>query len=466
MNLIRKDPRHPKYNEFHDGEHEYNPLAMKGGGRKSIAFSGKALASGLELVVAAVAVVVVVAVLAGLSVSTSPVSITHDSAVINVSVHDNSDGLPVTYTLLPDDDSGNIVAQGLLEGDSSTLRFTGLTEKTAYVLTYHAPNDEGLAQIGEFRFTTGSLPVNQPTQPPTTPEPTTQPPTTPEPTTQPPTTPEPTTQPPTTPEPTTVPPTTPEPTTPPPTTPKPTTPPPTTPEPTTPPPTTPEPTTPPVKEPTALTPEVTNVTFIPANSGEEAQAYYDIEQRFPFANIPSENFDISVGGDAKEYGFETVVEGDTLYVYVYSYNTIAGQSMSTEVTVVWDTGETCTGSNSIIVPMLGTAELTVTKNNADGSYTFNIVLNADPDSEPMSCIALLYSQGLSGDSLDNGISLNLVRQADGTYTASYTTVMDTVAGPFTSFVSVSGIWEAAGSVSEATTPPSVYAYFDYVPAEL
>lgn len=221
-----------------------------------------------------------------------------------------------------------------------------------------------------------------------------------------------------------------------------------------------------MKEPTALTPEVTNVTFIPAESGEEAQAYYDIEQRFPFANIPSENFDISVGGDAKEYGFETMVDGDTLYVYVYAFNVVAGQSLSTEVTVIWDTGETCTGSNTVAVPMLGTAELTVTKNNADGSYTFNIVLNVEPDSEPMSCIALLYSQGLGGDSLDNGISLNLVRQADGTYTASYTTVMDTVAGPFTSFVSVSGIWKAAGSVSEATTPPSVYAYFDYVPAEL
>ncbi|MGM9601989.1 MAG: hypothetical protein ACI3W5_10495, partial [Faecousia sp.] len=243
-----------------------------------------------------------------------------------------------------------------------------------------------------------------------------------------------------------------------------------TPEPTTPPPTTPEPTTPPptepVNEPTALTAEVTNVTFIPADSGEEAQAYYDIEQRFPFANIPSENFDISVGGDAKEYGFETIVDGDTLYVYVYAFDVVAGQSLSTEVTVIWDTGETCTGSNSLIVPMLGTAELTVT-NNADGSYTFDIVLNVDPDSEPMDCIALLYPD-ISGnaDGTSVSVSIELTDQGDGTYTASYTTTVETTTNSFTSFVSISGIWAAAGPITEAKDPPNVFDYFDYVPAEL
>lgn len=210
---------------------------------------------------------------------------------------------------------------------------------------------------------------------------------------------------------------------------------------------------------------MTNVTFIPADSGDVVQAYYDCEQLFTFINIPSENFDISVTGDAKEYRFETVVEGDMLHVSVYAYSIVAGQSLATDVTVIWDNGETCTGSNSLIVPMLGTAELTVTSNPADGTYTFNIVLNVDPECEPMSCIALLYPDASgSGDGISGDVSLDLTYQSDGKYTASYTTTMETATGSFSSIVSVSGIWAAAGPVSEATEPPNIYAFFDFTPS--
>lgn len=317
MNLTQRNPSDPKHREFHDGEHEYNPAhsKVKAGSAASFSAKSRALVYGLELVTAVAAVIVVVAVLANLYVNTSPVSIGHDGAVLNIAVEDNPDGLPVSYMLTPEADDGTVIAMGVLADNSTTLRLEGLQPDTPYILTYYTDKGEGMEKISSYRFVTGQLIQNP------IPEATTAVTTTPIPTT-------------------------PVPTTPVPTTPEPTTPAPTTPEPTTPAPTTPEPTTP-APEPTALDSKLSSASYIAPESGELHDGKYKITQRFSFTNIPEGEYTVSAatsGGTALKY--TSKIEDNILYVYV-ERTIYAGHSYTSEVTVTWANGASCSSSHTV-----------------------------------------------------------------------------------------------------------------------
>lgn len=302
MNIKYKNPRDPKYQEFHNGEHEYNP---KRNGRASTGVSAEsskkaAMASGMELFTAVASIVMVIVVLANLYVNTSPVSIGHDSTVLNVSVEDNPDGLVVSYTLTLEADNGNILALGNLEGSRSTLRFEDLQPNTAYILTYYADAGNGVEKIGSYRFVTGQTPQGEIPGP-----------------------------------------TVPAATTPAPTTPAPTTPEPTTPAPTTPAPTTPEPTTP-APEPTALAPELVSSSYTAPESGELHEGKFNITMRFAFADIPEGDYTVSaVTAGGSELKYTSEVEGNILYVYVQR-TIYANNAYTTTVTVNWANGASCT----------------------------------------------------------------------------------------------------------------------------
>ena len=321
MNIKYNNPRDPKYQEFHNGEHEYNPKRNDRASTGVSAESGKkaALASGMKLFTAVASIVMVIVVLANLYVNTSPVSIGHDSTVLNVAVEDNPDDLVISYTLAPEADNGNILALGNLEGSRSTLRFEGLQPNTAYILTYYADAGNGVEKVGSYRFVTGQMPQGDIPGP-------------------------------TVPAATTPAPTTPEPTTPASTTPAPTTPAPTTPAPTTPAPTTPEPTTTAPPVPTALAPEISSIVRLPAECGDLSGGKHRVTQCFSFADIPQEEYTVTAvtgGGGALKYTAE--VENNILYVYVERTG-YAGYSYTTEVTVTWASGASCSSSHTFGLP--------------------------------------------------------------------------------------------------------------------
>ena len=113
MNFIPKNPNDPKYQEFHDGEYEFWPMddTIK---TKSISIPA-AVVSGLELLAAVAAAGLLTVALAVMYVTTSPLMIRHNSALINTNVYNNNENQRIIYTLSIPENPENILYEGTLE---------------------------------------------------------------------------------------------------------------------------------------------------------------------------------------------------------------------------------------------------------------------------------------------------------------------------------------------------------------
>ncbi|MBE6037970.1 MAG: hypothetical protein E7218_02035 [Anaerofustis stercorihominis] len=140
------------YQEFHHGEREYcresGPLK-----RKKIGFtSASALASGLELVSAAVVMTAVVAVCIAFTFVSGLVSVGTNNAVVRMRYNSLPEDVSIRYVLTLEDD-GDIVYSGTVGGGQKRLNLTGLDEETSYIISFYR-SDNG-DKLDETRFTTG-----------------------------------------------------------------------------------------------------------------------------------------------------------------------------------------------------------------------------------------------------------------------------------------------------------------------
>ena len=468
VNFIQKNPSDPQYEEFHNGEYEYWPLedAVKS---KSISFPA-AVVSGLELLAAAAVSGLLAAALAILYVLSSPLALSENSAAINANVYNNNDAQSIVYTLATKADPDDILQDGILEDDESTLFLKNLTAGTTYLLRYY---NEKQAQIGDFEFTTpGGSNASQPPEAPDAPEdpeditpiPTeTENPAdetvaemtqeTTEPTTEATTEPTvpvyypPTPRPPSRPDDTPMEPEVPEV------------------EPTRP--TEPEeeeptestgPTEPTEPEITVAEPDMGGITYLPPEvSGDEIEAYFQFEEYHTFQNVPEENYRILImQGDTEitEYSAQRSEDG-TLFVSFTGSPIPVGKATDSTVTLITGSG-TYTSTNRVFPPSLESVDITVVK-NPDGTHTFTPIANVVSDgTEELVCEAIIYTTLAD----NTGVSLPMTAESPERYTASYTTRITPEENPEQAFVIITAYW--ARLTSEEYFQ-SYYNYYDYTP---
>lgn len=211
--------------------------------------------------------------------------------------------------------------------------------------------------------------------------------------------------------------------------------------------------------PSALSPEVYSAAYHAPQSGEFAQAYYECVERYRFTDIPDESFtvDLTVDGVSND-SYTTSVDGNTLYVYVDRGVISTDSSSTSSITVTWAGGASCTSSNTIQPPSMDSADLQVSRDTANNTITFKIVLTVNPGSSAMKCQATLYTADDPG-----GIDLQLTRESSSRYTATYTTTDTSEPGQsYLAEALIRGIWGKAGSPSDYSDSPYVFAdcYYD------
>lgn len=476
MDMIQRNPRDPKYREFHDGEYEYWPIAKSSHKSRKVSFPS-ALASGLELVAAALAAGLLALILSQLYVYCAPQTIYSHSAVINVKIFNNHDGTPVSYTLSREADPDRTLQEGQLTDHKEVLSLKGLSGGTEYLLEFFSPGEEGDELVGTFRFTTTGTPSDPEgtpgggtVQPEGTEPGGTEPPDASEPSESS----EPTETEPEETEPEETEPTRPgnpfwEPATPAAPTEAPTTPP--TEAPTEPP--TEAPTTPP---PYSGEPEVDDVVFESTDSSNPIDGYYKWREIHKFYDVPDIAYGVTIDQDGTvitSYDVSYALDG-ALLIYVHTEPVAIGDTAHTTVTITCEDGTTVTSTNTLKPPELVGMNVEVTK-NPDGSCTFTVTASSDSGNPlGLNCNAMLYviwRSDVYEDWFTESFALTYSSgSCSGSVTKSLLNSDGAVLNPDYIYIqaTVSGIWDEAGAPGEVERPQTLsdtYT-FTYVIGEL
>ena len=457
MNFIQRNPNDPKYQEFHDGEYEYWPLEDSRK-TKSVSFPA-ALVSGLELLAAVAAAGLLAVALAVMYVSSSPLAINENSAVINANIYNNHKDQAVVYTLSVPAVPEDVLQEGMLQGGEQTLSLRNLDGGTTYLLKYY---DSEQNEVGQFQFTTPGE-----KQEPELPEPSspaesipaaTEPASEPTDTTEPETEPE-ESEPETEPEDVFVPgigggddtPYDPPAPAPEPEGPEPEE---TEPEETEPEETEPEETEPeepepdPEPEPVLVKNELGDFYYNGYTSGIENPRYLEYAETFIFKVPPSEDgYAVTINGVAleKAEGCYTEYDGEALYVYVPGTLQFGG---NTTTTVLVSTIDGIMAQESrLSPPLLNTA--TIDMDVSDEGYTFTITARAVGEDPNETMVMQADFIPYLGDPDAERITVELTQSTTESflYSGTVTVAPDSVPpGSKTASAIVSGYWDRVDSI--------------------
>ena len=205
-----------------------------------------------------------------------------------------------------------------------------------------------------------------------------------------------------------------------------------------------------------MDPEVIEIHYTdpydPMDSGNTDDAYFECTEIFTFKNVtPDHTVEIIQNGEILSNYSSSLSDDGTLTITFTGIPVAYGDALTTTVTVTTDAG-IARSQSAIAPPSLQEAELIMTPNR-DGSHSFTVIAHVDSDgSESMVITAELYTF-----IDDDPIMLTLSPDADGTYSATYTSVSGTRPVE-TPFAIVSGYWEKVGSGVYSQTRIAEYSF--------